>query len=188
MVTRAPTYTFSSSNPALFRKKGKSLSDKLTSEFRAIECFAASSMQVSAATVFGGGKYATVTYWTNPIAPSPIIIDHIIIRVGTGSGVSGTRLNLGWATLTGLAQNTCAVANRAVANTYGGASRTNLIHAFPVTNATFINTQHATSCNRAGTILEGKFQYLSGRAVGGNAGALAGTMYVFWYKAFPGAA
>jgi hypothetical protein len=201
MVTRAPTYTSSSggwtvvaTDQAVFRKKGGSLSKKLEEVFtgydRAIESVIGNSMQCSAATFHGGGMYANLFNWHNPLAPTPIIVDHLIIRIGTGSGVSGSKFILGAATISGAGQNACALANRALANTYEGASRKNIVVGLPLTLATFYDSRMrgATSFQRTSTLLQGAYKYLTARAINASPDACAGTVYIFWHKAYAGAA
>ena len=188
MVTRAPTYTFSSSNPALFRKKGGTLAAKLNEEFRGIEAMAASGMQVSACTLYGGGIYANVFHWTNPISPSPVIVDHLVIKVNTASTAAGCYMTLGRSTNTGAGVNALAVADRCLAaNSYP--TRKNMsAGGIPLHAASIWDTRSCTGFQQRSTCMESGYQYLDGRSINAAPGTLAGTVYVFWYKAFPGAA
>jgi hypothetical protein len=207
MVTRAATFTrsysvigYTPTDQSTFRRKGKSLTDKLYDEFTSIDTSTAgsntsassefahvasafsTSMQISACTLFGGGNYATIFYWTNPIAPTPVIVDHLIITIKTAGGAASTGI-IGRCTQTGLGQNNCTIANRALAtNSYIGASRNNISVGLVLSTASFYDSRKGDSFQRSGTILEGAMQYLSGRALTARPATLAGTVYVFWHK------
>jgi hypothetical protein len=181
--TRAPTYTVFT--PAEFRKKGKQLAVKLRDEFLKMENVVGNGLQCSAATLFGGGLYTNIFNWTNPIAPTAIIVDHVIIRISSAATGPGCRMIMGMATITGAGQNSQSAANRAIANTYEGASRSNFVTGLPLTAVTTYDSRRsgATSFQRCSTFLQGQYQYLTARAWNNRPSALAGTVYVYWHKA-----
>jgi hypothetical protein len=183
MVARAPTYTVTSAEA--FRKKGHSLSYKLHDEFAQIGNSFSTGMQVTAGTlksnphVFGGYIFT----FTNPIDPTPIIVDHIVMRITTAGGTANAVCDLGRATVAGVSRALTGSQNSAPE---GGASRLEIAQNWLLNYASVYSTISMQGSKMGGTILFWKFPYINCRGKSQAFATLAGTYYVYWHKALAG--